>query len=352
MAAGLAIGGIVVAVFRAIGDEMPTAVRLGFGGFFGLILLVILGLNVGAAFETDKRLRTGVVTDKRVETYRRQNRSASYFFSIDGKELSAELWVYQQVKVGQRITLHSTARLDTAFRVEVLDDPTTPEATLEAALNAPATTYRAEAIPHDEAFTVEDHACLRAHLLVSGVRRAAGGLLAGGVVWLFVVLGWVFARASLHSVDLDRTILVRVAPLAVLTVFALLNYRTVALLRDELKGIRHTAVETVLDVVHSDTVLLSPTAIVTGTGLSGDYAWVQTKQRWMPVPKSVAAELRRGVEVEVATAPRSGVVLAVAGAPVPRPRLGVLDGALLLVFLAVAWCLFATALESSGPATA
>lgn len=352
MAGGLAIGGIAVAILRAIGDEMPTAVRLGFGGFFGLVLLVILGLNIGAAFETEKRLRTGIVTDKRVETYRRQNRSASYFFSIDGKELSAELWVYQQVKVGQRVTLHSTARLDSAFRVEVLDDPTTSEATLEAALDAPVAPFRPDSVPHDEAFTEEDHAVVRAHLLVSGVRRAAGGLLLGGVIWLFVVLAWVFARASLHSPDLDRTILVRVAPLAVLAVFALLNYRTVALLRDELGGLRHVATEGVLDVVHSDTVLLSPTAIVTGTGLRGDYAWVQTKRRWMPVPKPIAATLRRGVEVEVATAPRSGVVLAVAGAPAPRPRLGALDVVLLLVFVAVAWCFFATALESSGPATA
>ena len=353
----VAIGAVVWAVLGQAAGDMPAALRIGFGGFFGLVLLVIVGISLGAALETEKRTRTGVVTDKRLEAHPGRNRTTSYYLSLDGAERSVELWVWQQVRVGQRVAIHSTARLDSVFRVEVLDDPgaaldaaAAGEAAPDAA--APPVPLQLDQLPSVAPLTPADHALLQAHLRVTGIRRAAGGLLLGGVVWAAVVVGWLFVRAAFADADLDRPVLVRLAPLLVVFVISVVNLRTVALIRDALGGTRRAAGEGVLDVLHSNTRLLSPTAMLTGPGLSGDFAWVQTTRRWLPVPKAVAAGLQRGSVVEVVTAQASGVVLEVGGAPAAAPRIGLLEVALILVLGAVLWCFAATPLVSSGPATA
>lgn len=343
----IGLGAVVVGVLGWGFTEFSATIRVLFGCFFGGILAMIVGIHVGAAFEVEKLVRRGVVTDKRVavspaSTSSGTRGSTRHYLSLDGQELSVEAWVHARVHTGQTVELRYTARLQNLFDVEVLDDPASAAAQVVS-----AKPFDPGEMAHTEALTASDRAVLGSHLLRAAVRRGAGGALVAGGVYTAIVVGWALGRvAGGPGSAFDAMLVTAVAPGLALLTFALVNRQTVRLFQDRFGDRRNVATERVVDVMRSNTPLLGPRIVVSGTGLAGDFAWVQTAARWVQLDPSLVGTAVTGAPLEVVTAPRSGVVLAVGGVAAPAVRLGLVELLVIVVGVGVAACL------SSGPAPA
>ena len=315
---GIAIGAAVVWMLRTGMAEMSDLTRGFFGLFFGGLLIFIVGGHVVSTFETHKLIRSGVVTGKRVGVTGTNSRtSPHYYLSLDGKELWVEQWAYQRVHTGQTVELLYTARLQNLYDVTILSDPASPDVPFVSQT-------------WEEPLLDEDRLVLRDHLFRAVVRRGLGGVLLGGLTSVVGMLVCLVAGADP---------LLSVAPLPGVLPFVILNFQTLRLLRDFFDPSRCVATEQVIDVVRSNRPLLSPNIIVSGTGTAGEYAWVQTQVRWVQVQGPQVERLGSGTVIEVATAPRSGVVLAADGVPALRTGFGVIDVIVLIIFLGTLLCM-------------
>lgn len=344
---GAVFGAAIVWMLVRGVEGLAVAIRMGFGLFFGAVLLFIVGVHLGSAFEREKRVRQGVVTGKRVgiigASFNSNDRtSPRYYLSLDGEERNVEQWVYERVRTGQTVELHSTARLRNLFDVVVLADPAEP-----AALPAPEPLDLA-GIAHEEPLSGADRAVLRGHAGCALVRRTGGGVVLGAIAWAGLVVIWAVSREPGNS-ELDLLVLGPGGGLLALSVLVALNVHTLNLLQDHRTGRKRVVTEIVRDVVRSNTPLLSPRAVITGTGLDGDYAWIQTHARWLRVPLTLADTLTAGSRVRVATAPKSGVVLAVDGQSAPTPTLFWLDWLCVAIVVAALGCLLAPAPAPPNP---
>ncbi len=63
---GVGIGAVTTWMLTGPASSLSGGIRAFFGLFFGGVLLFILGVHIGSAFEIEKRVRTGIVTAKRV----------------------------------------------------------------------------------------------------------------------------------------------------------------------------------------------------------------------------------------------------------------------------------------------
>ncbi len=347
---GLLIGAAVVWMLGSAMAGFALAIRVIFGLLFGGILAFILGVYVRSAFEREKLVRTGVVTGKRVgiigPSVSSQTRaSPRYHVSLDGEEFQVEQWVYQRVRVGQTVDLVYTAKLRNLFAVTVVADPTSEIG------SAPASRpFEPSEMAHEEAVTEADRGVLRALVAQALVRRVAGGLLLGGVAGSAVVVAWVMVRATQTGGDADQAVIRLLTPGAALCAFSVLNRRTYLLVRDLVGGSRHVQTEHMKDLVRSNTPLLSPTTVVTGTGLAGDYAWAQTEERWVPLDASLIDGLSAGAPLQIATGPRSGAVLAVGGFPAAKARFGVIDLVVGALAIGGTGCLYSVLSGAGGAA--
>ncbi len=340
---GVLLGLAVIGMLGGGVVELGTRIRVLFGVFFGAVLLFIVGVHAGSAFEREKRVRVGVVTGKRVGIIgavlnSNTRNSPRYYLSLDGADEQVESWVYERVRTGQTVELHTTARLRNLFDVVVLADPAEP-----AALAAPESLDLA-GIAHDEPLSGADREGLRSHAGCALVRRTGGGVVLGAFAWAALVVIWAVAREPGNS-QLDLFILGPGGGFVALSVLFVLNLHTLSLLHDHRTGRKRVVTELVRDVVRSNTPLLSPTAVLSGMGLDGNYAWVQTRKRWVGVSPALADTLMAGSRVRVATGPRSGVVLAVDGEAVVPPRLFWLDYVCVAIVVAALGCLFGPAPE-------
>lgn len=310
--AALAMGGVATWMLTSAMSEISVVIRCVFGLFFGGIVVFIVGTIVGSAFEREKVIQRGVVTGKRVGVMGMSNTnsrmSPKYYVSLDGEESLVESWVYQRIHTGQTVDLVYTARIRNLFDVAVISDPGGVDLGLGAVVPM-AKPFDAARMAHDEPLTDADRGVLRAKIARALFWRGVGGGIVGFVVWIGVLLGWVFARRTGDFDAFDHLMFRWLAPAAGITVIALFNRHTWHLLRDLRSGIKRVADEIVRDVVHSNTPLLSSTTVVTGTGMAGHYAWVQTDARWVQIEPDRASSLKSGDALCVATALRSGIVL-------------------------------------------
>lgn len=318
-------------------DDLGVTIRAVFGAFFGAVLLFIVGVHVGSVFEREKFVQRGVVTGKRVSVsgaaFQSGTRSSPrYWLSLDGEERLVESWVYDRVRTGQTVELHTTARLRNLFEVVVVTDPGEP-----AALAAPEP-LNLTGIAHEEPLSGADLQVLRGHAACALVRRTGGGVVLGGLAWVAVIVTWALARAP-GLREMDAFMLGTGGGIVALSVLVALNVHTFNLVRDHRSGRKRVVTEVVRDVVRSNSPLPSPTTVLSGTGLAGDYAWVQTPARWVRVPVALADTLTAGSRVAVAVAPRSGVVLSVGGAEVPPPQLFWLDWVCVAIVVAALVCM-------------
>ncbi len=337
---GVAIGSVAVWMIGWGTGGLPVVIRGVFGVFFFGALLFILSVHVGASFEREKVIRRGIVTGKRVGIVgpsmdSNARSSPRYYLSLDGEESSVEQWVYRRVHTGQSVDLMYTARLQNLFAVSVIADPGGVDGVV--AMGKP---FDVASMAHDEALTDEDRMVLRGYVVQALVRRVLGGAVIGSVLAAVLVLAWFVVLAPLtRDSGLDRWGVLWLAPGTGILLFAALNHRSYLLLRDVFGGRKHVADEIVRDVVRSNTPLLSPTIVVTGTGLAGAYSWVQTDSRWARVDERISASLGRGDTIRVVTAPRSGVVLGLAGQGAFRVGLGAFDWLLIFGTIGVTACL-------------
>jgi hypothetical protein len=336
---GALIGAAAVWMLGWGAAELPVGVRAAFGVFFGGLLLFIVGVHTGSVFEREKLVRRGVVTGKRVGVIGPTTSSSSsrtspnYYVSLDGDELMVEQWVFSRVHTGQTVDLLYTARLRNLFDVAVIAEPAPTESPV-----ATVAQYVAVEPPHEEALTTADRGVLRGQLLRAVVRRGIGGLVAGGLVWVVCLLGWVLARPLLADHDaLDLLVVNKLGPVLGLLVFVALNRRTGRIVGDLFGGRASVRTEVVRDVIRSNTPLLSPTTVLSGTGLAGNYAWVQTETRWVQCEGGLAGELVSGDPIRIVSAPRSGTVLAVGAFAAPRVGLTVFDWLALALLGGTIW---------------
>lgn len=310
---GVGIGAVAAWMLTGPGSGFSLGIRAFFGLFFGGLLLFILGVHIGSAFEIQKRVVTGLVTGKRVRasgsTGANSRPSSTFYVSIDGDERMVEQWVYQQVHTGQTVSLSYTARLRNLFAVKVISEPAGVETRLPAAdgLHRPG---RASPPVRPAPLTADDRKVLRAALLRALIFRGVGGAILAAVVFVVAVIGWVVALDSLPALSqFDWLALTLGAPGLAALPMILLNRQTYRLIRDLSGGQRCVGAEQVLDVVRSNTHLASSTAIVTGPGLGGNHVWILTDKRWTQLPDALAGDVFGGSTLMVATGPRSDVIL-------------------------------------------
>ena len=302
------IGGVATWMLGWAMHEMAVGIRVMFGLFFGGILLFIVGVHVGSAFEIEKLVRFGVVTNKRISVSHSTNSRMSprHFLSLDAQEYSVEQWVYQQVHTGQTVELSYTAKLQNLFATRVVSDPAAELGVAGGNDSRPAASPPAHLAP----LSKEGRKILVSAIGWALVWRGAGGILLAGVVWGGLLIVWVVARSGLPEIQrFDVAAINGMIPLTAVAMLAALNRQTYRLLRDFFGGQERIGVETVLDVTHSNTTLASPTIVATGPGMGGNSVWVQTDQRWTAVEPSLGVGLASGSRIEVASGPNSAVVL-------------------------------------------
>lgn len=287
--------------------------------FFEGVTLFIIGGSIAGAVAKEKEVVTGKVTDKRSQSsHSYSSRSSSsrtdYYVTIDDEEISVMLQEFYACPKGALVELHLVKSTKEIFKVVVLEHaaalPPRPEQAQESyGFSAPR--LRAEetiiASTNDEERSVIQSAFLSTLFW----RGAFGGFLCWLIVYHLILILLAFTVYELDFFKGKIEFRLGIPIVFAFGIWVWVNLRTWRLFLDWQGSEKTISVETVKDVVKSNSPKPGPNSTITGTGQAGEYAYAETTQSWLKIGPVLADGLYENSQVLVSRSLRAKLLLGV-----------------------------------------
>lgn len=293
--------------------------------FFESVTLFIIGGSIAGAVAKEKEVVTGKVTDKRTQSSHSYNsRSSSnrtdYYVTIDDEEISVMLQDFYACPKGAVVELHRVKSTKEIFKVVVLehgasnlstsDNLSTSEEERQSYGFAPRAMRAEETI---EASMSEEERNAVGKALLSALlwRGALGGFLCWLIVYHLVLILLAFTVYELDFFKGNLVLRLGIPATMALGIWVWVNLKTWRLFLDWQGSEKTISVETVKDVVKSNSPKPGPNSTITGTGQAGEYAYADTTQSWLKIGPVLADRLSENSQVLVSRSLRAKLLLGV-----------------------------------------
>lgn len=289
-------------------------IRWVFYGFFVLVGLFIIYINITNYFEKYKRVSVGYIADKRVHnTYSKYRSSTSssgqttYYITLGDKERSIEQYYFNQVQKGDKVRVHETKSNKSIFKVDILERGIPAFGTFTAEGNRPLSVLPPDS---DEPADKGEISLIRGKFVSLLFYR---GLLMGSVC---IICYFVFTAAILFAVpkewwDTLRWLMLAVPVLLAAIIFIWVNKKTFSVVKDLMEGRRKVSVKRVQDVIKSNKLKTSKNATIVSS-TTGEYYYVETQDGYfLNVNAELGKKLQAGDTITLHTSPNAGVLLKV-----------------------------------------
>lgn len=298
----LIFGGLIGAVafyFLFLSNDFKGfgAVLIVFAIFFFGILALILFIHGRNAFQSQKRIYSGTITDKTEITtkFRNSMGQSTYRISLDGEEFAIDLMFYNKVHKGQKVELHCL-KGNTIFFVK--------ELSLSENVFSGLETTALETNNLNPAYS----AILKKYLLRAILFRTI--LLLLPLVLLYFI-GIVTIILVVKDSQLTIT-LFRVLLFVLALIYVLFNKRVVFILLDLNQNIQLEKIEQVIDLQKSNLPKPSKNSVRTYQGYwyrNDVFYYIQTQNHWLNTNEAFYNSLNANDEVKITLAKHSKIVL-------------------------------------------
>lgn len=299
-------------IFGSLMSEthMKTPLIL-FSVFFYGILFFILTVHTVNAFRTEKRIYTGLITDKKTQasTMRNSSLNEHYSIALDGEWFGLELQYFQKVHTGDEVEIH-TFGAKQVFNVVKLSGPTIH--TEEKSVLHKETDLYLEFPGMDEKLTETDRALLWKSLLQAFLLRGVAGLCGAYVLYEVLAFAIVITMLfGLKGAKREYLVFIHYAAMSLSALaFLLVNRKTFRLMRDYAGDKKLVKVETIVDLVQSTHRKPGPNSIVSGNYNSeAAYFYIQTENHWLMVDEMLFRAAKAGDKLKIHLGPRSKTIL-------------------------------------------
>lgn len=315
-------------LFHFIDNKDMFIMRICFFGFFLLVGLIIVFMNVSSYFDKNKIVSIGYVTNKRSHTrYSSGGRGSSsssstdYYITLGEKEMSVMINHYSQVQTGDKIRMHQTKWNKSIFRIEVLERAVSNTEGVASAISlSPSEINALEMSEREDFMDVEERSIIRRKLWQLLFWRT---LVLGGVAYvlyyIFILVLFLAAPKDLLTKEYHYLFLAVPALLSTLF-FAFFNKKTFRVFKDFSQGKKRTMTKVVTDLIQNNKPMSGKNVIIT-SGTSGTYYYVTTHdKRFLQIDNDLAQKIASGDKIVIHEALYSKIVLNATEAPTMTNR--------------------------------
>ncbi len=268
-------------IFRTLGKfsgmDVPLIIFLVF--FYAIIAFIIF-VHTRNAFQTQKRIYAGNITDKKAEASSQTRNSTAhedYYIALDGSWFRVELNHFQQVHVGDKVEICTLGKSQ-VFKIDVVQKEVPHfEPVIQSQTNLDAVLSGLT-----EQLTYSEKSVLKSHLRKAIFYRLILGFFGAWLIYLILnTLAVVFSLE--RSEGLAYFVYVHYLIIVLLFgAYLFLNKRTWLLILDLRSGKKEIITETIIDLVQSDHIKPGPNSMITITNTSHyKYYYIQTENFWL-----------------------------------------------------------------------
>jgi hypothetical protein len=283
-----------VVIVKSIGSGIPIPAII-FVCFFFLVLAFILFVHARNAFQTTKRIYSGIITDKEELTSKFKNElgQTRYSIQLNNETFHLDLRTFNQLAKGEHVELHVLTG-NQVFK---------------------AVPFTVKPIFHSEILRTDKldekyHPVLRKIML----RR----------LFFYGLLGFIGVRILLFIAQFCIVILMKdiqrwsdlfqLANLLALVIYLVLNWKTIQLVRDWFSKMQVTQSDIVVDLLKSNLPKSTKNSIQTYQGYwykNDTFYYVQTSKYWVQISEENYIKLNNGAAIKVVRLMYSKIVLEV-----------------------------------------
>lgn len=283
-----------VAIVRSIGSEIPIPVII-FVCFFFLVLAFILFVHGRNAFQTKKRIYTGIITEKEEHTAKFQHKlgQTTYAVQLNGETFHLDLSTFNKVSKGELVELHVLQGNQVFKAMSLVEKPV----------------FKTEIIGSDklnEAF----HPILKKIVFR---RLLFYGLLGFIALRVLLFIAHFFILIFVEDTTLWYQLIQLSNGLAII-LFLVINWKTIQLIRDWFSKMQVTETDLVVDLLKSNLPKSSKNSIHTYQEYwykNDTFYYVQTTRYWVQISENQYKTLNIGNKIKVLRLPKSHVILQV-----------------------------------------